>query len=464
MSNECYVLSSLKEVKKQKIEHKGSEIIIEIQPAMEGDLPNIARCLLDTGSSGCILLNDFTHGYKASKVEVTRWMTKGGIYQTNKKCKVPFKLIEFDMQTTINWEFHIDETTKPEHSNYDMIIGRDLLGELGIDICFSTNTIQWRGVSVPMRDYGDLRSRHAVHLIYLENFESEMAQAMSSRVNRILDAKYEKADLVQLSQNCTHLSEQQQTQLLTLLQKYEDLFDGTLGEWKGTDIDIELQPNAKPYHAAPFPVPQVYEATLKKEVDRLVMLGVLERDNSSEWAAPTFIQPKKNMTVRFLSDFRKLNSMLKRKPYPIPKIQDMLQKLEGFQFASSIDLNMGYYTIRLNPNAQRICTIILPWGKYKYKRLPMGISGAPDIFQEKMSELMLDLEFVRTYLDDVLIVTKSTYEDHLNKLEIALKCIQSVGLKVNAEKSFFARTELEYLGHWVTREGVMPLANKVKAI
>ena len=391
-------------------------------------------------------------------------MTKGGVYQTNKKCKLPFKLVEFDMQTTINWEFHVDETTKPEDSNYDMIIGRDLLGELGMDICFSTSTIQWRGVSVPMREYGDLRSRQVAHLIYLENFESELTQAVSSRVNRILDAKYEKADLVQITGHCSHLTKNQQGKLLILLQKYEDLFDGTLGEWKGTDIKIELQPNAKPFHASPFPVPQVHEATLRKEVDRLVMLGVLERDNSSEWAAPTFIIPKKNKTVRFLSDFRKLNSMLKRKPYPIPKIQDMLQKLEGFQFASSIDLNMGYYTIKLNPDAQKICTIILPWGKYKYKRLPMGISGAPDIFQEKMSELMFDLGFVRTYLDDVLVVTKSSFEEHLEKLELTLKRIKAVGLKVNAEKSFFARTELEYLGHWVTREGLMPLPNKVQAI
>ena len=146
-------------------------------------------------------------------------MTKGGVYQTNKKCKLPFKLVEFDMQTTINWEFHVDETTKPEDSNYDMIIGRDLLGELGMDICFSTSTIQWRGVSVPMREYGDLRSRQVAHLIYLENFESELTQAVSSRVNRILDAKYEKADLVQITGHCSHLTKSQQGKLLILLQK-----------------------------------------------------------------------------------------------------------------------------------------------------------------------------------------------------------------------------------------------------
>ncbi len=79
----------------------------------------------------------------------------------------------------------------------------------------------------------------------------------------------------------------------------------------------------------------------------------------------------------------------------------VLQELEGFTFAMALDLNMGYYTIRLDPNAFRICTIIVPWGKYSYKRLPMGIAGSPDIFQSKMLELMKSLEYVRAYLDDL---------------------------------------------------------------
>jgi hypothetical protein len=132
---------------------------------------------------------------------------------------------------------------------------------------------------------------------------------------------------------------------------------------------------------------------------------------TSEWAAPSFIKPKKNGTVRFLTefltDFRRLNERLVRKPFPLPKISTVLQELGGFTYATALDLNMdmGYYTIKLDPDASRICTIIFPWGKYSYKRLPMGVAGSPDIFQAKMSELMVDLEFVRTYLDDLLTIT-----------------------------------------------------------
>jgi hypothetical protein len=91
----------------------------------------------------------------------------------------------------------------------------------------------------------------------------------------------------------------------------------------------------------------------------------------------------------------------------------VLQELEGFNLATALDLNMGYYTIRLDPDASKICTIIFPWEKYSYKRLPMGIAGSTDIFQGKMSELMESLEYVRAYLDDFLCISKLSLEEHL---------------------------------------------------
>jgi hypothetical protein len=106
----------------------------------------------------------------------------------------------------------------------------------------------------------------------------------------------------------------------------------------------------------------------------------LERQPASEWASPLFIIPKKNRTVCFLSNFQEVNKRLIRKPFPISKISMVLQELEGFPFAMALDLNMGYYTIGLDPDASRICTIIFPWGKYSNKRLPMDIAGSPDIF------------------------------------------------------------------------------------
>jgi hypothetical protein len=122
---------------------------------------------------------------------------------------------------------------------------------------------------------------------------------------------------------------------------------------------------------------------MRSEVERLCEVGVLRKVNRLEWAAPTYIIKKKNGSARFISDFRELNKRDFTKTYPIPKIQEMLQNLEGFAYASSIDLNMGYYHIELSPESRKLCTIVLPWGKYEYQKLPMGLCNSPDVFKRR---------------------------------------------------------------------------------
>jgi hypothetical protein len=153
-----------------------------------------------------------------------------------------------------------------------------------------------------------------------------------------------------------------------------------LGDWKTKLVSFQLKVGVSPYHGRAFPVPKIHKDAIMKEVERLCKLGVLERQPASEWALPFFIIPKKDKTVLFLRDFWGVNKRLVRKPFPIPNISIILQEIEGFSFATALDLNTGYYTIRLNPDASKICIIIFSWGKYSYKRLPMGIAGSPDIF------------------------------------------------------------------------------------
>jgi hypothetical protein len=117
---------------------------------------------------------------------------------------------------------------------------------------------------------------------------------------------------------------------------------------------------------------------------------------------------KENKTICFLRNLWDVNKRLVGKPSSIYKISTVLQELEGFSFATAIDLNTGYSIIRLDSDASKICTIIFPWGKYYYRRLPMGIVGSPDIFQLKMSELMESLEYVQAYLDDLLCISGNT--------------------------------------------------------
>ena len=127
-----------------------------------------------------------------------------------------------------------------------------------------------------------------------------------------------------------NLSSDKKSMLYDLLTKYEFIFGGTIGTWKTKPVDIKLQPISKPYNSKPYPVTRAYGLVFCKEVERFRQLEVLKRVNRAEWGAPTFIQLKNNGTARLLSDFRKLNQIICRKKFPIPKIQYMLLNIEGF--------------------------------------------------------------------------------------------------------------------------------------
>jgi hypothetical protein len=125
-----------------------------------------------------------------------------------------------------------------------------------------------------------------------------------------------------------------------------------------------MDPNCKPIHARAYTVPRSVEQQLRNEIVRLVDIGVLEEVYSSEWSFPSFAIPKKRGTIRVVNDFRKLKLLLKRHPFPIPwnGKGDMIHSMEGFTFASALDLNMGCYHIKFDADAdaQKPCTIVFP--------------------------------------------------------------------------------------------------------
>ena len=132
---------------------------------------------------------------------------------------------------------------------------------------------------------------------------SEMMQAIADppavqeetkRIKEILDAKYEPANLEQVAKDIPLLSKEDREAVYRVLKKYEFLFDGQLGRYAGPPHTIHLKDNVNPYHGKPYKIPQIYEAQLKKEVERLVRIGVLKKVNHSEWGAPCFIIPKKS--------------------------------------------------------------------------------------------------------------------------------------------------------------------------
>ncbi len=420
------------------------------------------RVLLDSGTSHSIAGRNCAKKLKEKK---GTFSTGNGALNTKYVSTIYFNLPEFSESKIITWDFHI---TEKNNLGYDMIIGRDLMQELGMDLVFSENVVTWEGTKIPMRDFKRLKKyklkSKELNVIIQGSDEPIVTEEATNRMLKILDSTYKKADLKEVIKKAIHLSEKERKELYNLLVKYEDLFDGTLGTWKTDPVDFELKENEVPHSQRHYPVPHLYKATFKKELDRLVKLGVLETVQESEWGSPTFIVPKKDNKVRFVSDFRRLNAKLKRKPYPLPRIGDTLQGLEGFQYATSLDLNMGYYHIVLSETSSEMCTIVTEFGKYKYKRLPMGVSCSPDIFQAKIYELLGDIEGTKAYIDDILAIKKGSFKEHLEQLDEIFRRCQRVGLKINADKCRFGLNEIDYLGYIVTPTGIKPNPKKIEAI
>jgi hypothetical protein len=206
-----------------------------------------------------------------------------------------------------------------------LAITQDLLGELGIIMNFNDHTVTWDTDTIPMKDRGTLSSVEALIEVYMIAIEPQTLRDEYSQATKILDAEYKPASLDDVIKTCENLHVEEQHQLKTLLQKYEHLFDGTLGQFNMDPISLQLMdPNCKPIHERAYTVPRSVEQQLRKEIVRLVDIGVLEEDYSSKWASvfPSFAIPKKNGTIRVVTDFRKLNLLLKRTMSPISYSKD----------------------------------------------------------------------------------------------------------------------------------------------
>ena len=172
----------------------------------------------------------------------------------------------------------------------------------------------------------------------------------------------------------------QREAFLKILISREAAFQGKRGDWNGEPVDFELKPGTKPFAMKPYTIPHILYKTTKKEVERLEKeVGLLSRNENLQYLSACFIIPKKDQTVRFITDFRKLNNMIIRKPYPLPNIQETLTTIGNFTYATIVDLVMGYYHMKLSEKAKKLCGIVLPWDTYNYRRVGIG-TGIRAIF------------------------------------------------------------------------------------
>ena len=343
----------------------------------------IFRVLLDSGSTCSLIKRSCLPKNCKTKAmaEGRNVSTLAGKISTSEVVTMrDIRLPEFDKNRRIDQ--HTCMVFDNDRCKYDIILGTNFLTKTGIKLDYAEEEMKWFDTTLPLRPTGGLNSDDfdamvdAFH-IQVENelFGEDWLDCFATAM---LDAKYEYTSVRQVVDKLEHLNMHQKADLLKVLEANQKMFDGSLGVYPHKKFHIDIDKNAKPVHARPYPVPRIHLQTFKKELDHLVELGVLAPQGESEWASPTFITPKKDGRVRWVSDLRELNKVVKRKVYPLPIINDILRKRKGFEFFTKLDISMQYYTFELDEESQDLCTIVTPFGKYKYLRLPMGLKCSPD--------------------------------------------------------------------------------------
>ena len=247
-------------------------------------------------------------------------------------------------------------------------------------------------------------------------------------------------------------------------EQYPTLFKG-LGTFKGNSYTIQLKPDAKPFALfTPRNVPLPLRKKVQDELARMESLGVISRvEEPTPWCAGMVVVPKKSGAVRICVDFRPLNDNVLREVHPLPKVDETLAQMAGATVFSKLDANCGFWQIPLDEQSRSLTTFITPFGRYRFNKLPFGISSAPEHFQRRMNEILAGQEGVLCHMDDVLIFGQDQQE-HDSRLHAALQKIQEAGATLNPEKCEFSKQSLTFLGHIVNQHGISPDPSKTTAV
>lgn len=255
-----------------------------------------------------------------------------------------------------------------------------------------------------------------------------------------------------------------QTRLHEMLKCYDEVFQDELGTMKTIKAELKLKENATPKFHRARTVPFALRGAVEQELNRLEEKGILKKVSHSDWAAPIVPVPKKDGKVRLCGDYKvTVNQSLDVDQYPLPKPADLFATLANGKNFSKLDLSQAYQQMVLTEESAKSLTINTHLGLYQYTRLPFGVASAPAMFQRAMDMILQGINGVICYIDDILI-TGTSDEEHLARLEEVLKRLKEYGLRVKKNKCEFFQSTVEYLGHQVESDGLHTLPSKVAAI
>ena len=272
---------------------------------------------------------------------------------------------------------------------------------------------------------------------------------------------------IKLEEGTVEWTEEQRNRVKLVIEKYSFLFAMNSLDLGRTDLikhHIELKdytPIKDRYCRIP---PHQYEE-VRKHLKEMLDIGAIRRSNSP-WASPVVLVRKKDGSLRFCIDLRKLNARTVKDAYSLPCIEDTLDSLNGACIFTSLDLKSGYWQVKLDEESIPLTAFTVgPLGFYECVRMPFGLTNAPATFQRLMESCLgeLHLDWCIIYLDDIIIFSR-TPDDHITRLEGVFEKLAEAGLKLKPSKCEFFRSSLKYLGYIVSKEGIATDPRKIEAI
>jgi hypothetical protein len=255
--------------------------------------------------------------------------------------------------------------------------------------------------------------------------------------------------------------------VLKILKEYKDIFamdpnnPGHVDP-KVAEHDINVG-TANPINQGPRRISPAQRRIVKETTDKLLAAGIISHSRSP-WASPTLLVPKGD-GWRMCIDYRKLNAVTKKEVYAIPRIDDVLDSLSNKVYFSTLDLASGYFQIPMAESAKEKTAFVTWDGQFQYNVMSFGLVNAPSTFQRCMNTVLAGLlwKSVQVYIDDI-IISSLTFEDHISDLVEVFDRLRLANLSIKGSKCQFACSEVEYLGHLVSREGVRANPKKVELI
>ena len=240
--------------------------------------------------------------------------------------------------------------------------------------------------------------------------------------------------------------------IMNMLAKHASMWDGTLGRISATEHRIGVEPGTKPIRSMPYRQGPAVRKIVKQQIDKMLDAGVIEPAHG-EWASPVVLAPKKDGTLRFCVDYRKLNAKTIADAYPLPRMDDCIDSLGDATIFSTLDCNSGYWQIPVASEDRDKTTFTTFLGTYRYLRMPFGLKNAPATFQRALDIILSGVRWQAclVYLDDVIVFSK-TLGDHIAHLDLVLSLLRHAGVSLKLSKCSFFQTKVDYLGH-VIRPG-----------